>query len=330
MVGTLDHRFLEGAVGSLPTLDPGSEAFLPGPGDPRRQVERADSGVVVLQARPEVPGQGRGQVVQSAVIQLRPAFLQVIDQEPADRHAGHAVAVDELLAGELPGDPVQEAQGRRRVGRQMAQVAKPRVEEGPTRVVDLRLSQLDGVLDRVTSGDVDQASALGEHDARQGQTGTAASQRRPALRIDALLQARVALGVPRLDNRAQVGGPVAEQPRQRKPNHIRAGQYQQPGLYDRPLHLGCRAHPGVALMGPTVRTRGCRRCLPPLLPALAWETGQPGHDRVCSPSSGPPCVFLLRPERRQVQECDHLVRGRARRGPSRPGGSSRKPGLSLP
>ncbi|WP_413105563.1 hypothetical protein [Streptomyces sp. Inha503] len=141
-------------------LVPGAEAFLPGTGGPGRQVEGVDAGVVAFQVRPEVPGQGAGQVVQGAVVELRSTFFQVVDQESTDRCAGHAVAVDELLAGELAGDPVQETRGRWCVGRQMAELTEPRIEEGATRVVDLRLPKLDGELDRVTGGDVRQASTF--------------------------------------------------------------------------------------------------------------------------------------------------------------------------
>ncbi len=86
--------------------------------------------MVYLQVGPEVPGQVAGEVVESAVVEPWPAFLQVVDQQLADRCAGHAVTVDQLRAGELTHDLVEETQGHRGVGRHIPQVSQPGVEEG--------------------------------------------------------------------------------------------------------------------------------------------------------------------------------------------------------
>ena len=62
----------------------------------------ADAGMVVLQVGPEVPGQLLGEGIQAAVVQGGLPFLQVIDDQVADRAAGELVAVDELGRAALP------------------------------------------------------------------------------------------------------------------------------------------------------------------------------------------------------------------------------------
>ncbi|WP_329073647.1 hypothetical protein [Streptomyces niveus] len=138
-VGAFDHRLLDGAVGELPPPDAGPEALLPRGGDAGRQVEGVDAGVVPFQVGPEVAGQGTGEVVQRAVVQSWPALFEVVDQQLADRRAGHTVPVDELLAAQLTGDAVEVAEGDRGVGGQVSQLPQPRVEERATGLVEASL-----------------------------------------------------------------------------------------------------------------------------------------------------------------------------------------------
>ncbi|WP_167407415.1 hypothetical protein [Streptomyces swartbergensis] len=102
----LDERLFHGAVRPFPPLDPGSEPLLPRGGDPGLQVEGGDAWMMYLQVGPEVPGQVAGEVVEGAVVEPWLAFLQVVDQQLADRCSGHAVPVDQLRAGELTRDLV--------------------------------------------------------------------------------------------------------------------------------------------------------------------------------------------------------------------------------
>ncbi len=69
---------------------------------PRRQVQAADAGMVVLEVGPEVPAELLGQRVQAAVVQGGLAFLEVVDEQVADRAAGELVAVDQLGRAALP------------------------------------------------------------------------------------------------------------------------------------------------------------------------------------------------------------------------------------
>jgi hypothetical protein len=67
---------------------------------------------MAFQVGPEVPGQLLGESIQAAVVQGGLAFLQVIDDQVADRPAGGLVAVDELGGAALP-DREQRGQGLR-------------------------------------------------------------------------------------------------------------------------------------------------------------------------------------------------------------------------
>ena len=58
--------------------------------------------MVVFQVGPKVPGQLLGEGIQAAVVQGGLPFLQVIDDQVADRTAGELVAVDELGRAALP------------------------------------------------------------------------------------------------------------------------------------------------------------------------------------------------------------------------------------
>src|SRR3954452_7532101 len=118
-------------------------------------MEGVDFGVVAFDVGPEVPGQVPGQVVQGRVVQAGAAFLQVVDDQGPDRAGGERVAVDELGTAELASDPLQEPQGGRGVGWQVAQLAQPRVVEGAA-AADAAgsASQFGVVLQHVAHGDV--------------------------------------------------------------------------------------------------------------------------------------------------------------------------------
>ena len=171
-----DHQDV---VGGLPGDDllaaagradgPGLDALLPRGGDVGRQVQGADAGVVGLQVLPEPQHQGRGQLDEGAVVDAGLALAQVVHEQVADRPAGQVVAVDQLLGGQLPGEPGADHPDRgRRAGREGPGGVQELVEERAVPVgagaVGEHLPAAVQQLDAVAGGDVGDQAALGRHD----------------------------------------------------------------------------------------------------------------------------------------------------------------------
>ncbi len=84
---------------------PGLGAPLPAGGDIGRQPERFNAWMMGFQVLPEPQHQRGGQPVQGAVVDAGLPLAKVVHEQVADRPAGQAVPVDELLDGELAGEP---------------------------------------------------------------------------------------------------------------------------------------------------------------------------------------------------------------------------------
>jgi len=78
------------------------DALAPLLGDLRGQTQRVDAAVVGLQVAPEVADQSGSEAQQGAVVQGRPAFVEVAGQNLADHGAAHLVAVNKLSGRQLP------------------------------------------------------------------------------------------------------------------------------------------------------------------------------------------------------------------------------------
>lgn len=71
-------------------------SLLPSLGDVVWQVECVDAGVVLLDIGPERADQNTREVDQRVVIQRRAAFIEVADENVADRAAADVVVVDQV------------------------------------------------------------------------------------------------------------------------------------------------------------------------------------------------------------------------------------------
>jgi hypothetical protein len=252
--------------------------------------------------------------VQGGVVDSGLAFTQVVHQKVPDRPAFDAVAVDQLLAAELPLGP-QRPPGRG------SRAEDPR---GPQQLVEVRAGgvaaaqQLSGDLQQlqaVADGDISDRAALGGQDRRD-----------PAQR-----QLRsVAVDVSRLSGRGQGGesgwvadaghlrgqagrGGRCQQPAQAGADHVRADQqHDRPAGQQRDmLGVAGPAAGGCQPPGQQPPPRGVARGIgpagdPPVLPGLTRLGLQPVQHpdqaaaallvQVCSPGG----------ERRRQHPSEHL------------------------
>ena len=159
----VDHGL--GAVGRGDGLGLGPHPLLPRVGDLGAQVQAVDAGMVGFQVGPE-HAQPAGQLFQAGVVHRGLAFLQVVDQQVADRPAGQVVPVDHLLGGALARG-AQLPQPRRRGRAEDPHLAQQPVAgggpgSGGAEHVGLGVQQLQDVADR----DAGEHPALGGHDHR--------------------------------------------------------------------------------------------------------------------------------------------------------------------
>ena len=96
------HRADGPAIGSGRGRGPGHHALLPRGGDVAGSLQRRDAGMVSFQIGPEQLAEQVGEMLQRGEVHRRLTLAQVIDQHVADRLAGDAIAVDQLLARRLP------------------------------------------------------------------------------------------------------------------------------------------------------------------------------------------------------------------------------------
>src|SRR6266536_3075370 len=148
---------------------PGLEALLPPGGDVGRQPQRVDARMAGFQVLPEPQRQRRCQAREGAVVDARLAFAQVVHEQVADRPAGKVIPVDQLLDGELPGEPgADHPDAGRRSGREDPGRVQELVDEGAVPVgaapVAEHLPAAVQQLHAVAWGDVADQAALGRHD----------------------------------------------------------------------------------------------------------------------------------------------------------------------
>jgi hypothetical protein len=154
------------AAGGGDGLAGGAQPLFPRLGDPGREVQAVDAGVVVLQVFPESAAQGSCQRPQAAVVEGWLAFFEVLDQQVAYGPAAEAVAVDQLLGCPLASSakfPQHWRRSRFEYPGPVQHLVEPRrVRHGAGMGVFLGGHQLQDV----TGGDVAEYPALGAHDHR--------------------------------------------------------------------------------------------------------------------------------------------------------------------
>jgi hypothetical protein len=109
------HRADGPAIGGGRGRRPGHHALLPRGGDVSGELQRRDTGMVGFQVGPEQLAEQVSEMLKRGEIHRRLTLAQVIDQHVADRLAGDAVTVDQLLARRLPAAG-EHPHGRRRAG----------------------------------------------------------------------------------------------------------------------------------------------------------------------------------------------------------------------
>jgi hypothetical protein len=207
------------------------QVFLPGPGDVRREPQRADARGQGLDPGPEQPGQGRGDRVQAGVVECGLPFPQVVHEQVADRLALQAVSVDELLDGQLSLGHAERADGGRGAGGEDPEGVQAEVE------VDLLLAAAGvdqplgiGHLHAVPDGDVGDGAALAGQNGRDPggrEPGICPGRRRPGFRQ--LAQPGEPGGVAHFrHDRGQVPVGPGHHPGHAGADHVPAGEHQQP------------------------------------------------------------------------------------------------------
>ncbi|MGD0069646.1 MAG: hypothetical protein ABSB76_40315, partial [Streptosporangiaceae bacterium] len=207
------------------------QVFLPGACDFRRQPQHADARGQGLDPGPEQPGQGRADDLHAAVVQCGLPFPQVVHEQVADGLALEAVAVDELLDGELPLGHAERADRGGGIGGKHAEGVQAEVE------VDFLLASAGlhpplGVsqLHAVTDGDVGDDAALAGKQGRdpgRREPGVLPGRRRPGL--GQLPQPGKPGRITRFrHDRRQVVVGARQHPGQPGPDHVPAGEHQQP------------------------------------------------------------------------------------------------------
>jgi hypothetical protein len=162
------HRLDCLAIGAGPGLGPGHHALFPRGGDVARELQRRDAGMVGLQVGPEQFAEEVGEMLQRGEVHRRLALAQVVDQHVADRLAGDAVTVDQLLACRLPAAG-EDSHRRRRVRAERAPGMQQLVEEGAAGVPVFPGARLGGDLQQlhaVPDGDPGDGTALSRDDDR--------------------------------------------------------------------------------------------------------------------------------------------------------------------
>ena len=292
---------------------PGLEALLPSGGDVGRQPQRVDARMVGFQVLPEPQRQRRCQAREGAVVDARLAFAQVVHEQVADRPAGKVIPVDQLLDGELPGEPGADhpdagrRSGREDPGRVQELVDERAVPVGAAPVAE-HLPAAVQQLHAVAGGDVADQAALGRHD-EGGPLDRRAERGLPdGAGLPQFLQGRDPGGVAGPghflgDPDRGCGG---QQPGQSRPQDVAADQLDHAHTEHvadlpapRPEVAGGLA--GRPASGPASRrSRRRRRRRPPTVPARS----SPGAVRASPGSSAWPAS--------------------ASTGPSRPGGERRR------
>ena len=224
------------------------DALFPARGDRGVQAQRVDPGVVALQVPPEQSPQRVGQPHQGDVVDADLPFPQVVDQQVADRPAGDAAAVDQLLDIELAvGD--QRPHRRRGAGAEHAgcvqQLVKVRaLEVGDGAHIGGDVEQFQAVAD----ADVADHTALDRHDrgdsVQRDPSGGFPHRVGPTPRGQLGESNRVS-GAGHL--RCQpLGGGRGQQPRHARADHVGADQRQQPGAEHHRVEPAIPAGGGLA------------------------------------------------------------------------------------
>ena len=275
-----------GAAGRGSGHRPVADAVPPGAGDLGCQVDRVDPGVVAFQVRPEQADQIACEVGQGDVVHGGLAFLQVIHEQVADRAALHLVAVDQFLDGALPGGLQERAAGDRRVRPQVPQAVQQPVGQQPPGAAGAGLAHRIEQLEVIPDRDVADQGALARQDhGDAAQREACLARGNPVwVGVDEALQrgvpVRVAAGGHRRDDPVRC---LADHPAQRRADDVRADQHEQARLKAVPVMR--RGGPAGDLpplhrqVQPLLLGQGLSAGrLPPLLPAVAGEAGQPVQD----------------------------------------------------
>lgn len=251
-----------------------------------------------LEVLPEELAEKVGELFQGGVVDRRLPFVQVADQEVADRGAGQVVLADELSGGELSLEPrVEHAQRRRRVRREQARRVQQRVEADALAAAAVAgiagLCQLQAVADR----DVGERAALGRDDDRQVLHGQAAGVVADPGPVRAFLQGLEPGAVPQAGHLPAEREPdrAADQPLRAGPDRIGVDQLPEPERH------GFQEHGAVARVAssgepvhdfqPPVRgaVAGDAASLPALLPGISRMPFQPAQE---APQREPAAVQL--------------------------------------
>ena len=308
---------------------PGLEALLPPGGDVGRQPQRVDARMAGFQVLPEPQRQRRGQAREGAVVDAWLAFAQVVHEQIADRPAGKVVTVDQLLDGELPGEPGADhpdagrRSGREDPGRVQQLVDERAVPVGPGPVGE-HLTAAVQQFHAVAGGDVADQAALGRHDQGGPLDRRAESGFPDRAGLPQLLQQRDPGGVagPGHLLRDPDRGGGGQQPRQTRPQDVAADQLdhahaehvaQLPAPWPKGVS-GCEVgqHPVPPVGGPVSAGAGG---VPPVLPCRPRVQFEPVQDLQHGQLAPVPGLGIAGEERRREHPPDRRRPARGRRVP---------------
>lgn len=164
VVGPQGLALVDASVGQFDGGGLVAGAVLPGACRLRAQAQVVDARMVQFQVAPEVAGEDSSQVAHGGVVERGLAFFEVVNQEITHGRAGDAVAIDELVNGELAAGTAERTDGGRRVSRELAESMEHLVEQGSGVRLALHCPLHVDHLDAVPHRDVAQQAALVRHD----------------------------------------------------------------------------------------------------------------------------------------------------------------------